>query len=76
MTDIATIAKGLSKAQRETVLNPRWIHPGGMEPIALVEFTGVWPEGVAQFFTFRTDRLTPLGLSVRSYLMENTDDQS
>lgn len=74
MTDIAAIAKGLTKAQREALAGATWIHPGGMDPICLVKFTDAWPQGLAQFVTMRTDRLTPLGLSVRAYLMENGDE--
>lgn len=69
---VAGIVKSLTKAQREALLEPQWIHPGGMTPIALVNVTDEpWPQGVAQFFTLRTDSLTPLGLAVRSALKEN-----
>ena len=65
---IAIIAGSLSEAQRKALLSAWWIHPGGMDPIALVDFTDAWPEGLAQFCTMCTDRLTPLGLAVKAYL--------
>ena len=66
---IAAIAKRLTKAQREAVVDGRWIHLGGMDPIYLVDFNGFpWPQGVAEFFSFKTDRLTPLGLAVCAHL--------
>ena len=71
MTDIAEIAGKLTKAQREAILDARWIHPGGMNPIALVKFTDAWPQGIAQFFTMGQDRLTDLGLAVRRYLEQS-----
>lgn len=70
MTDPAQIAASLSEAQKRALLNPTWIHPGGMDPICLVDFTDPWPEGFAQFFTMTRDRLTPLGLSVHAILEE------
>ena len=73
MDDVERIAKKLTKAQREAVVDGRWIHPGGMDPIYLVDFNGFpWPQGVAEFFAFRTDRLTPLGMEVRAYLEQNS----
>jgi hypothetical protein len=66
------IAEGLSEAQRQAMLSARWIHPGGQDPICLVDFTGPWTAPVAQFFTVTTDRLTPLGLSARQILEQET----
>lgn len=68
MSDVAEIAKGLTEAQRAAILDASWIHPGGQEPICLVRFTDPWTEPVAQFFTMQFDRLTPLGLAVRTHL--------
>lgn len=70
-TDPAEIAAKLSHEQRQAIIASRWIHPGGQEPMCLVDFVPVWPEGVAQFFSFRTDRLTPLGQQVAAILKEN-----
>lgn len=68
------IAAGLSEAQKRSLKNPHWLHPGGMAPICLVEVTSdPWPQGVAQFFTLKTDRLTPLGQSVRAILQEQSN---
>lgn len=72
MADPAIIATMLTQAQRDAVVDGRWIHPGGMDPIYLVDFNGEpWPQGVAEFFAFRTDRLTNLGMEVRAYLEQN-----
>ena len=62
-----SIARGLSPAQREAILNARWIGSGETQ-MCLVDFTDPWPAPVAQFLTLRTDRLTPLGLAVREAL--------
>jgi hypothetical protein len=66
--DIAALAKSLTEAQRAAMLSARWIHPGGQDPICLVEFSDPWTAPVAQFFTLTVDRLTPLGLAVRQHL--------
>lgn len=68
---IAAIAGKLTVAQQDAVVDGRWIYPGGMDPICLVDFNGEpWPQGIAEFFTFRTDRLTETGLAVRRHLQE------
>lgn len=68
---IAQIAGKMTDAQREAFIDARWIHAGGQEPIALVDFNGVpWPQGVCEFFAFRRDKLTPLGIAIRQYLLE------
>lgn len=70
--DVEAIAKGLSKAQRKAIVGASDMmsnHAG--YPFLTVEFTGEpWPEGVAQFLTIKSDRLTPLGLVVRKYLKD------
>jgi len=70
MTDPATIAKSLSARQKEALLSARWIHQGGVPPIALVDFTDPWPAPIAQFFTMKQDRLNDIGLAVRAILQE------
>lgn len=71
MTDLAKLAAGLTEAQRRAMMSLRWINPGGHSPIALVDFTSPWMvEGVAQFFTMTTDRLTPLGLELARHLLD------
>lgn len=70
MHDLDELARGLSAKQRDAILSAHWLYPGGQEPIAVVDFTDPWPKGVAQFFTLREDRLTPLGLALRARLME------
>lgn len=75
MTDIPTIAAGLSEAQRAALRNACMTHPNvGGEPFVTVDFTDPWTAPVAQFLTVTTDRLTPLGLQVRQYLMEAGDE--
>ena len=71
MTDLAKLAEGLTEAQRRALLDAAWLHPGGQPPIAIVNFTNPWPEGVAQFFTLKRDRLTPLGLALRAHLQKD-----
>jgi hypothetical protein len=69
MTEAERIAAGLSDAHKDALLDVRWLHPGGHDPIALVDFNGMpWPQGICEFFAFRQDRLTPLGLAVRAIL--------
>lgn len=68
---IAEVAGKLTEAQRRAMLGAWWIHPGGMDPICLVQFTEPWVDPVAQFFTLHVDRLTPLGQQVRAHLEES-----
>ncbi|MGE4322439.1 MAG: hypothetical protein AB7E60_05360 [Sphingobium sp.] len=67
MTEIETIAAGLSEAQRRAIQTGQ--SGGG----------GCWPmrnalarKGIAQAMPFR---LTPLGLQLRRYLQENQNDR-
>lgn len=75
MDDVAKIAAGLTKAQRESILAARDMMSGhGGYPYSTVRHTGeCWPIGVAQFLTLKTDRLTLLGLAVRAYLQETME---
>ena len=66
-SEVARIAVQLSDRQIDAILAARW-HGSGETHFATVDFVDPWPEGVAQFFKLHTDRLTPLGLRVRSYL--------
>jgi hypothetical protein len=64
------IAAGLSEAQRAAILDAedRLSNHGGY-PFFTVRLThDPWPQGIAQFLTLKTDRLTPLGLEVRAAL--------
>lgn len=74
MTDLDKLAKGLTEAQRRALLDARWFHPGGQEPMCLVHFTDAWPSGVARFFSLKTDRLTPLGLALKAHIERTTHD--
>ena len=58
----------LSEARLDAVIDVHWLHPGGQDPIAVVKLVPPWPEGISQFFTISSDRLTPLGLALRAYL--------
>lgn len=66
------IAGQLTEAQREAIVNAadKMSSHGGY-PYFTVRHTGEpWPVGIAEFLTLKTDRLTPLGLSVRAILKE------
>lgn len=66
------IADSLTDAQRESIVNAtdKMSSHGGY-PYFTVRHTGApWPVGIAEFLTLKTDRLTPLGLSVRAILKE------
>lgn len=74
--DVAKIASGLTERQRQAMLGAHWIHPGGQDPICLVDYTEPWTQPVAQVFTLASDRLTLLGQSVRQYLMEKEGERA
>lgn len=71
----AEIAKKLTEAQRASILNARdMMSNHGGYPFFTVRHTGEpWPMGVAEFLTLKTDRLTPLGLAIRTILENNHD---
>jgi len=76
MTDAATIARGLTKAQRDAVIcaTDCMSNHGGY-PFFTVRHTGEpWPMGMAEFLTLKTDRLTQLGLAVRAELERIADE--
>jgi hypothetical protein len=64
------IAKGLTKAQRDSILSATDLMSNhGGYPYLTVRHTGEpWPMGIATFLTLKTDRLSPLGLAVRAIL--------
>lgn len=67
--DVASIAAGLSEAQRRAILDAsEMMSNHGGYPFFTVEFTEPWTAPVAQFLTLRSDRLTPLGIRVRQFL--------
>lgn len=72
-TDVAVVAGKLSPRQREAIKDAADMmssHKG--YPFLTVAHTGEpWPEGVAQFLTLRSDRLTRLGLAVRAHLLSS-----
>jgi len=63
--DVENIARGLTKAQRETLLDGRLCVASYKPAQKLVEM-GIW-NGEGDEYTIYP-RLTPLGLAVRSYL--------
>lgn len=69
-TDLASLAAKLTEAQRRAVLDARdLMATNDGYSFFTVRHTGeLWPPGIAQFLTLKTDRLTPLGLSLRAYL--------
>ena len=69
--EVARIAKGLTKAQREAIVGATDLMSShGGYPFFAAKVTQVpWPEGVATFLTLSADRLTRLGLAVRAHLI-------
>ena len=68
MTDVAEIARGLTKAQREAVMgrfgwNSPWAQESGE---ADLERLGIWNPRKLRW----TQVLTPLGLAVRAHLTQ------
>jgi hypothetical protein len=76
MAEVEELARKLTKAQREAILGACTTHPSiGGQPFVTVHFAGEpWPEGIAQFVSLRTDRLTSLGLQVRAHLQQERSD--
>lgn len=72
-TDIEAIAAGLSEAQRRALVNAEF-HGSGQTQFALVDCIEAKLTGVlADMFTLRWDKLTPLGLSVRAHLLSQQE---
>jgi hypothetical protein len=71
MTDIAAIARGLTKAQRRFVLSsdPKWARCWNAQAVQAVKSKGLGTPITNHIF-----RLTETGLAVRAYLQENGDD--
>ena len=70
MSDVQMRIDLLTDAQRQSIIaaSDMMSNHGGY-PFMTVAITGdPWPEGVAEFLTLKTDRLTPLGLKVRDAL--------
>jgi hypothetical protein len=67
MTDLSILASKLSEAQKRAILDARWVG-SGLSQMCVVDYTDPWTVPIVEFLTLRTDRLTPLGLSLRSYL--------
>lgn len=72
LVEAERIAGELTKAQREAISGAKDImsNHGGYPFFAANVTPDPWPEGVATFLTLRTDRLTPLGLAVRTILQQ------
>lgn len=71
MSEVQKIAESLTDEQRTSIMQATDLMSNhGGYPFFTVRFTGdPWPEGVAQFLTLISDRLTELGLVVRSHLL-------
>lgn len=69
MTSAAEIARGLTKAHRLYLLKAkktadgRWL----VESNSITK-VGAWPQGLTEYYSWALDRLTPLGLAVRTIL--------
>lgn len=65
------IAENLTRAQRRSIMEAEdMMSNHGGYPFFTARITcNPWPEGVAQFLTRNSDRLTPLGLAVRAILL-------
>jgi len=74
--EIVRIVKGLTKAQREAILNAQdMMSSHGGYPFLTVRLThDPWPPGIAQFLTLKTDRLTPLGILIREAILKDMSD--
>ena len=70
---VAEVAAKLTKAQRAAIIGARDLMSshGGYAFLSVETQPGqTWPQGVAQFLTLTSDRLTPLGLAVRQHLIQ------
>lgn len=71
MDKIAEIAGKLTPGQREAIIGARdMMSSHGGYPFMVVDAVKgqAWPEGVCQFLTLSSDRLTETGLAVRKHL--------
>lgn len=76
MEDVEAIVRDLTPGQREAIISARDLmsNHGGYPFFEVDATTGTpWPQGIAQFLTIRWDRLTPLGLAVRTYLLSHKE---
>jgi hypothetical protein len=71
MSDVETIAKGLTKAQREALKDAyNWAD----KKLLVSSKHNPWPvREMIALHSFSCDSLEPLGLAVRDYLKENPD---
>ena len=71
MTPAHQIVEKLTRAQRRSIMEAEdMMSNHGGYPFFTARITcNPWPEGVAQFLTLNSDRLTPLGLAVRAILL-------
>lgn len=80
MSEMMELAERLTERQRSALIWASQTHPNvGGESFVTVDYTDPWTvPGIAQFLTLRTDRLTPLGIQLASFLrarhhLENSD---
>lgn len=71
---VKAIADELSKAQRRSIMRAYQTRkPAGGQQFWTVDITcQPWPKGITQYRSQNTDTLTPLGLSVRAYLQDQS----
>ncbi|MFP5432349.1 MAG: hypothetical protein ACLGIM_04415 [Alphaproteobacteria bacterium] len=67
---IEELARGLTEAQKRAVMeaSDMMSNHGGYPLMTVAVTSDPWPAGIAQFLTLKSDRLTPLGLTLRAYL--------
>ena len=69
MADLAELARGLTEAQRRLIADAISTVDGRTLVVsASASGAGPWPQGVTEYYSWAMDRLTPLGLSLRTYL--------
>ena len=71
--EAAGVAASLTKAQRDALVNGHVTIDGRVLVDAGPVLGGsysAWPEGMCRYYSARLDRLTDLGLRVRSILLE------
>jgi hypothetical protein len=71
--ELARLARGLTTKQWNSIVNAKdMMSNHGGYAFLTVHHTGeLWPMGIAEFLTLKTDRLTPLGLALRDWIKEN-----
>lgn len=71
MSDVEKVVESLTTEQRRSIMEAEDMmsNHGGYPFLTAQVTSDPWPEGVAQFLTLKSDRLTELGLLVRNHLL-------